>query len=177
MKCPRKVKWICGVLCIVLLLTTGIAAFSESTEVAFTDPSKLSESEIMALAVEQLKDSWTNTFKKRDLSEKGYLQILHTQICYINPDYVPVKRGYYLQDVYCMVEFTLLNDFYGLAPYYPDLASGNAVLFMCDGSIKVETSPFLKAQQRYSLEDFRNAIVSVTQTDEYNAVYYLLDKP
>ena len=82
-----------------------------------------------------------------------------------------------MQDVYCMIEFTLLTDFYGMAPYYSDLAGGNAVLFMRDGSIKVDTSPFLKAMQRYSLEDFRKAIVSVTQTDEYNTIFYLLDNP
>ena len=176
MKYPEIKKWICGALCILLLSITGIGTFAETAEAAIADPSKLSENEIVELAVEQLKCSWTDTFKRRDLSEKGYLQILHTQICYIDPDYVPVKHNY-LQDVYCMVEFTLLTDFYGLAPYYTDLAGGNAVLFMRDGTIKVDTSPFLKTQQRYSLEDFQNAIVSVTQTDEYNTIFYLLDKP
>lgn len=176
MKYLAATKWVSGILCIILILSMGIGAFSESAETAVTDPSELSENEFVELAVEQLKAKWIDTFKRRDFSENGYLQILHTQICYINPDYVPVRHNY-LQDVYCMVEFTLLTDFFGLAPYYTDLAGGNAVLFMRDGTIKVDSSPFLTAQQRFSLKDFRNAIVSVTQTDEYNGIYYLLENP
>lgn len=170
-------RTICIVICMILMLTGG--AFAENKENEYIAAWNMSETEIMEKAVELLKAAWMNgkifSFNNRQRSERGDLQILHAQICYFNPLYIPQKKNY-LESVYCMVEFTLLTDFYGTAPYYADVAAQNAVLFKMDGTTEVNTTPFYYCMVRYSTEDFMNALIRVTHTDEYNGIYYLLEE-
>ena len=194
-------KIICALAVIAVLFLPVCSAFAAGTDDRFIPPEEaigMTEAEMMNRAVELLTDAWRyggksvlsiNTYNgpnSRHLSEEGYLRILHVQICYLDEDYTS-RETVLIKDngqrnavygVYCVIEFTLLSDAQGTAPYYTgNIGTLDEVVVMRDGSMAVQSDIFtVQYIQRYRMEEIPKMMAKVVQTDEYNAVYYLRDK-
>lgn len=194
-------KGICILACIVLLLSCVCFAAAEETDRRFIPPEEaigMTEEEMMNQAVALLTDTWryggsgiltSMTYNgpwSRCLSEEGYFQILHAQICYLDRDYASREKEM-IRDknrrsdtygVYCMIDFSLLTDPFGTAPYYmPYTGMADEVVVLWDGSMFTQPNVFLSWYvQRLRVAEIPRMMVKVVQTDAYNAVYCLRDR-
>lgn len=142
----------------------------------------LSEPEMMERAIDLLKSTWLNDDKygyksMMSTSQHGYLEILHSQILYISDKAAADESGFFY-NMYCVIDFVLLSDYYGSAPYYADAGINSSVVVFNDGNMEVRTrSVFAQYSARTYSYDYSGIISSVRKLgSDYNAVFYLLDE-
>ena len=184
---------IAGVILCVILAMYCVSVSAEKTKYQYGTPEEvlgMTEAEMMEKVLELLKDDWlygrTGNFRRyaERFDTKGYLQILHTQICYIDKNYADHEtteikgktRENRMFNVYCVVDFTMINDLYGTAPYYADLGEKNNVVIYWDGRMEVCSGVFYRYITQYAYEAFGEMFASVIQTDDYNRTYCLLEQ-
>ncbi len=184
-------------LCTVLLLPSF--SFAENIDLSSMSPeelnalinaaqqqldSNLTESEMMKSAVALLKDTWLNDSKlgyksAGNMSQHGYLEILHTQLSYISESASADESLFngIFYNVYCVIDFVLLSDYYGTEPYYVDAGINTSIVVYRDGTAEVcRNSIFAKYSARTYSYDYSDIISSVKNLgSEYNATFYLLD--
>lgn len=96
------------------------------------------EDEIIAKAIETLTNYWTTEIYagSYSTSESGYLEIKWARVVYIK-DGITGTGTEQLADMNCYVEFFLLSDYFGSAPYYGHAGVAEYVAFKKDGSFEV----------------------------------------
>ena len=142
------------------------------------------EAETVAQAVEALKNRWLDVYSREGSpSQHGYLHIANTHISYIRESFATrdlsgVNGASAFQDVYCVVEFMMLSDYLGSAPYYTYTAMYETALVYRDGTVEISgISPFKLYSTRTYSYDYSDIIEAVRDCgDAYNATYYLLDE-
>ena len=174
------------IILILLCLTLCMSAFNLSTaEQSPTIPDLQSiisrpdqEPVLVSCAIEALKDIWREKCYNNRISEHGYLEIFHTQVTYISQEYAlnPDANSLF-SNVYCVVDFLFLSDYYGTAPYYMDANAYYSVVIYNDGRVEAGMqSPFRLYMAKTYLTDFSEIISSVHDCgSEYNAAFNLLD--
>ena len=188
-------KKFCVVLLILALLFSSAIAesidFSNLTlegllELLTSPQSELLKDEpsLVERATDSLRSTWKNkVYGDYGVSEHGYLEIVHTQITYINESYATRDLTGKTSDdlfhnVFCVIDFMLLSDYYGSAPYYFDAGIYSSIIVYRNGAVEtVSMSPFRKYYSLTYSGDFSEIIESVHDCeDEYNAAYNLLDQ-
>ena len=148
-----------------------------------TAQSKFDKSEpaLIETAINALKSTWLEKAYNVSISDHGYLEIVHARITYIKEhtdrEWAQQNASDLFSDVYCIVEFVLLSDYYGSAPYYMDVNLYNNVVISRDGTVSVkQVSPFKIYSGRTYSYDYSDLIESIHDFgSEYNAVFHLLD--
>ena len=181
---------------LVILCLMAPAASAQEFDLSSMTPSELqeliaaaqkqlqmSEPVLIENAVQALKAMWRGVYGQPSVSKHGYLEIIHTQVTYINEAYASGELteksgGSMFRNLYCVIDFVLLSDYYGTAPYYTDIGMYTSVLVYRDGKIEnASRSPFELYRSRTYSADFSAIISSVHDCGtEYNAVFYLLDE-
>ncbi len=145
-----------------------------------------SEEDAVASAAEALRAYWKeNNYSGDYYTGDGYLEIVHTRIVYISeafatkekdPEDSRSKADGLFADVYCVVDFMLLSDYFGSAPYYMETGMDNCVAVMRNGRLEVRRSNPFNLYRSYTYSaDFSGIIESISDLgSEYNAVYRLL---
>ncbi|MBR6165283.1 MAG: hypothetical protein IKQ45_05085 [Clostridia bacterium] len=182
-------------LCMMLALPAGACSetadtpsLSFDTLLDFVFGTKTStgttEPEMVQKAVETLKDFWLNDSKsgyksEYNMSRRGYLEILHTQLSYISDEANKDESLYYGQfyNIYCVIDFVLLSDYYGTDPYYSCPGMYQTVAVYTDGTMKVlPHSPFSWYSARAYIYDYSGIISEVKNLgDQYNGSFFLLE--
>ncbi len=184
-------------LLIILALTLSLTTtFSESFEASRLNPTKvqeyisdaqdqrnMNEPALIEQATYVLRQTWKDkVYADYGTSEHGYLMIVHTQVTYIKEDVatreLTGKTGDDLfHNVFCVIDFMLLSDYFGSAPYYFDAGVYSSVIVYLDGTLEaVNTSPFKKYISYTYNTDLSDLIDSVHDCgSDYNAAYNLLD--
>ena len=181
-------------LALTLLLNSGIALSENDLQALLAQKAQLEtemaqleaeivraqEDDIIRCAIEELKRYWTEKYIKYECGN-GYLGIRFTRVVYVQdqvnlPAYVPEAKKVYFDNVICFVEFMLLTDYFGTAPYYHDVGQSDWVAFYRDGTFKVTTDVLnLYRSQTYST-DYSGIIASITDRGAaFNADYMLLE--
>lgn len=179
-----------AILCIVPVLSMGenidLSSMTQEELLALIDAAKnqlnTSEPVMVEKAIEMIKAVWLEDYKAANLSKNGFLEILNTRIVYVKEEIatqdVSDKNTSMFQNVYCVIEFTLLSDYYGSGPYYEDVRVNDSVVVYRDGSVSVEKkSPFGQYRSKTYEMDLSKIIESIHDLgSEYNAVFELLNE-
>lgn len=142
------------------------------------------EGPMIEQAIRALKEYWESEYQfySENFRTNGYLEILKTQIIYIcNPEYSDDQIAKIAQkcfnNVYAVIEFVILTDMYGTAPYYQIPYKGNSVVVYENGQIEVNDMSPIKAFQsntfKYDADEFIESISDYGS--EYNAVFELFE--
>ncbi len=165
---------------LALVLLTALAVLAPA---ALAGAAEKSEAELVAQATEALKAYWLQeVYKGNGSSEQGYLEILHTQVSYISDEAASLPeedvKGRLFHDVYCVVDFVLLSDLYGTAPYYLDANAYYSVAIYRDGSAEVMVNSLFRLYaSRTYIYDFSDIISSISNCgSDYNAVFLLREE-
>ena len=170
-------------ICFVLLSLPCISvAEGESAVQQKADPE---ESVLVKEAIEIIKQEWLKEYQsEHSMSKTGHLQIVHTKVVYIREDFALQEfsesaAGKDFQDAYCLIEFTLLTDYYGSGPYYEDVRLNDSVVVYRNGSMALKNkSIFSIYRSRTFICDLSDIIDSIHDCgSEYNASFDLLENP
>ncbi len=189
-------KRIFSVLLAMILLLT-VHSFAEIDLSGMTDEELLNiinaaelqlalrEETIVQEAVGLLKDFWTEEYKE-DFYENtdGYLEIIYTRVIYLNDaetadDVNAQWLKKHFPDVYAIVEFLFLTDYYESAPYYWEsgkLSRGNNVIVYRDGTMEICADLLNIMRGKTYSSDFSGIIKSISNLgDKYNGIYHLIE--
>lgn len=189
-------KRIFSVLLAMILLLT-VHSFAEIDLSGMTDEELLNiinaaelqlalrEETIVQEAVGLLKDFWTEEYKE-DFYENtdGYLEIIYTRVIYLNDaetadDVNAQWLKKHFPDVYAIVEFIFLTDYYESAPYYWEsgkLSRGNNVIVYRDGTMEICADLLNITRGKTYSSDFSGIIKSISNLgDKYNGIYHLIE--
>lgn len=168
------------------MLTLSSACFAESltldellSQRAELDKAiaKVEEEEIVSKAIETLVAFWKNEIYSgnANYSKNGYLEIKWARVVYIR-DEIDITGSDLFQNMNCYVEFFLLSDYFGTAPYYCHCGINECVAFMKDGSFEVvKNDPINVYRSRYYAIDFEPIIESISDRgSDFNQVFELL---
>ena len=189
-------KILCMLAALLLISTSAMAEFDLSSMspdelqqlIAQAQTQlELSEDKLVSQAVELIKDYWrTEVYAPQMYTSndpRGYLEIVNTCVTYIKRDFA-TQTEYassteaMFANVYCIIDFILLSDYYGSAPYYTDIGINNCVIVYLDGSIEMSRMPFFdQYRSRSFVTDFSPMIESFHNLKSaYNATYHLLEE-
>jgi len=133
------------------------------------------EDDIIAKAIEIVLDHWKNEEYnvEYDLSENGYLEIIRTRVVYLTETAATHET---MIDMHCFVEFFLLTDYYGTAPYYNHVGVNECVVMKTDGTFEIAArNPLDLYRARTYNTDFSDLISDISDRgSEFNNVYELL---
>ena len=180
-------------LLLTLLLLMSPALADEAIDLTKMTPAELEaliaaaqleltmqEDRLIERSIEVLKDYYKSEYEKDYYSGEGYLEITHTQVIYIKDEIVAdeehAKAAEFFDNVDAIVEFFVLDDRYGTAPYH---APGYCVMDVCryrDGTLKVVTAGLIsRYRSRTYTTDFTPIIESISDRNyEFNNTWYLL---
>jgi len=149
-----------------------LLAYQEQLQAAMA---AVEEDEIVSQAIDVLLDHWKveHYEKKPGTSKEGYLEIVWTQVVYITDEAAESK---YFENMLCVVEFLLLTDTLGTAPYYTRVGFDECVAVYKDGTFAVTSrSPIDDYRMKtYSL-DYTGIIESISnRSTDFNGAYRLL---
>lgn len=146
---------------------------------------QVADEAMMQTAIQTLVEHWKNEVYGDSIMEgsDGYLEILAAQVTYIRKDFAlqtefaPAAADMF-QNVYCVVDFVLLSDYYATAPYYCDAGIDNCIVIYRDGTMEFSGIPlFLNYRARTFSNDFSAIIERVERYDVgENNIYYLVDR-
>ncbi|MBQ7845401.1 MAG: hypothetical protein IJ392_04545 [Clostridia bacterium] len=148
---------------------------------------ELAEDKLVSQAIDLLKEYWrTEVFapgKYISNDARGYLEIINTNVTYIKRDFATQdlfanETETIFRDVYCVIDFVLLSDYYGSAPYYSNINMYNCVVVHLDGTMEISKLPLFDLYRSRSFNtDFSPIIESVHSLGSaYDAVFYLLEE-
>ena len=180
---------------LLALLMVGCAVRAEPA----IDMSRMTEEQLralieaaeleLAMQEERLIERAINALKtwyQAELAENfcyagdGYLEIAHTQVIYIKDD-IRVKEAYVkpaklFENVAAIVEFVVLDDWYGTAPYRAPTFGVISVMLLKDGTLEVERMSLFNRYRSLTFDnDFSPIIESVSDCNgKFNNTWYLL---
>ncbi len=119
-------------------------------------------------AIELLTEKWEEIYEDNDIFDietDKIIIIKNTRLIKIKDNDSEIFK-----DVDYVMEFILLSDYYGVAPYYMNIGIENFVLFYKDGTAEVyKTDPFLYHASRTYDYNFDEFVDKVTDLDDrYN---------
>lgn len=149
---------------------------------------ELSEEKLVSQALDMVKDAIRETYyapqRYRSNDPRGYLEVLSTRVVYINRDIATQKE--YIQkyeehfsNVYCVIEFVLLSDYMGTAPYYAYTGGFSSVKVYLDGTMEVNRSaPLFNVYMSQTYDTGLGRIVKSISNlgSTYNGVFHLLEE-
>ena len=119
---------------------------------------------IIKSAIADLTEHWDEEFDKSSVENDKYLEIKNTRIISIKDNDID-----YFKDVDYVVEFIILTDYYGSAPYYNVTTQYNNVVFYKDGSRKITSDFFRRYTSITYSTDYSDIIHSIKDFDDtYN---------
>ncbi|MDO5144335.1 MAG: hypothetical protein Q4E72_06985 [bacterium] len=146
---------------------------------------QLTDETMLQSAVDVLTNHWKNEIYADPTLDgtSGYFEILAAQATYIKRDFA-VQDEYasasdaLFENVYCVVDFVILSDYFDTAPYYWDAGIDNCVVVYRDGSMEVSRqSLFNQYRARTYSNDFSAIIDRVERFDVgESAIYHLTDE-
>lgn len=167
-------RFIMLLLCCAILLPCVVRAESD------VDLTKMSSAEwqltdevMMQAAIDTLVAHWKNeiyTIPSTDMYD-GYLEILAAQITYINEEYATQEEFEFnadamFENVYCVIDFVILTDYYGSSPYYYDAGTDNCIVVYRDGTMEVSRVPIFSRYRAITFNiDFSDIIERVERYD------------
>ena len=173
-------------LAVVLLTCALVCALSAHAESYAPRAQKTSwilgltrqkEDKILEKAIKALTEHWKNeeySGKNAGISEDGYLEIKWTRVVYIK-DNIKADHTEQFKGMNCYVEFFLLSDYYGTAPYYCHAGVNECVAVMNNGQCKVIQDPIRVYRSQTYENDFSAIIESISDRgSEFNQVFRLL---
>ncbi len=140
------------------------------------------EDEIVAKAIDSLKTYWTDEIYTGGFSTgDGYLEIKYTRVVYIKNALdkdLPTSAHEMFDGMNCFVEFMLLSDYSGSAPYYGHTGLCECVAFNKDGTFEVlQRNPLDSYRNRSYERDFSGIIERISDRDaDFNDSFSLLEK-
>ena len=186
-------KSIAAFLLTLLLLMGSIALVEETIDLTKMTPAELEaliaaaqheltmqEDRLIERSIEMLKDHYKAEYERNGESEEGYLEIINTQVVYIKDDIVVDERYAkpvtLFDNVDAIVEFIVLDDLFGTAPYYMPSYGVTSVCRYQDGSlVVVKASLFNRYRSATYTNDFTPIIESISDRNaEFNGAWYLL---
>lgn len=136
------------------------------------------EDEIITKAIESLTEYWASEMYSGSYvgSENGYLEIKWTRVVRVKDD-IAVSGAEQFSDMNCYVEFFLLSDYFGSAPYYGHAGIAEWVAFKTDGSFEVlKQDPISLYRSKTFETDFEPIIESISDRgSDFNQVFMLLE--
>ena len=161
-----------GVLLIALLAALLLPMFSQpSSDGTF---SGAFDGQVR-LATSALQEKWTEVYNESPDTD-GYLEIIHTRVMEIDPDendsfFWQLENG---MNIRYIVEFTLLSDYYGSAPYYHNAGVYDTVLIYEDGSALVGGNFFGMYKSLTYNSDYSGFLTAIYDYgDNYNRTFDL----
>lgn len=147
------------IVTLILSLSLLTACQEDAPKVENNDTVAISQSErtMIEQAIDVLANEW-EVIAVEDECNNGYLEIKNTRIVHTDSDAIADALG--IKDVEHIVEFIILTDFYGAAPYYYETQYMNNVVFFADGSTMVVTN----AVQMYSSRTYDAALKNCSFT-------------
>ncbi len=139
---------------------------------------QVQEDEIVEKAVQVLKDYWKKEAYGRGYDGKaGYLEIKWTRVVYIK-DEIEADKTEQFDKMSCYVEFFLLSDYFGTAPYYCHAGVAEWVAFNKDGSFEVlDRDPISMYRVRTYQTDFSSIIDRISDRgSDFNDVFLLFEE-
>ena len=99
-------------------------------------------------AIDIINQEWETVYSKinQSVQTDNMIEIINTRIIHIKDN-----NNDYFKDVDAVVEFDLLTDYYGSAPYYMNVNQNDTVVFYKDGSSKL-----LDIFRTYKLKEFES---------------------
>lgn len=144
---------------------------------------QLTDETMMQSALETILDHWKNEIYATPFmgDSNGYLEILTAQITYIKKEFATQKEyvssaDALFENVYCVIDFIMLSDYYASAPYYSDAGIDNCVVIYLDGTMIVNRQPLFNQYRTRSFNnDFTSIIERVERCDfSSENTYYLV---
>ena len=156
-----------AILLALVLLLTGLALPAGAEETARIEPWGTPE-EAARLARDIMLQAWRSNYADDGIGD-GYLEIRSMRVFAIREhpeafrsDGQPVEGLTMFDDMAYVVEFSLLTDYMGTAPYYFDYRINDHLVLYRDGSAKIQLNPFRSFTSRYYINDYTGIIASVT---------------
>lgn len=143
-----------------------------------------SEEQYVTRAIELVKDYWKNEIYSKDshANHNGYLEILNTQIAYVNNHVAKQPESsaeLMFQNVYCVIDFTILSDYFATNPsFYTNVNMYDSVTVYMDGTMELSNMSLLtKYFNRLYSGDLSHILTHTTNCGAtYNAVFHLLEE-
>lgn len=184
-------------LTLLLLITPALA--DETIDLTQMTPAELEaliaaaqleltmqEDRLIERSIEVLKDYYKaeyaemNEYAYEDNPVEGYLEILHTQVVYLK-DEIVVEEQYantatIFDNVAAIVEFVVLDDYYGTASYYMPTWGVVSVRQLRDGTLEVWKGSMINFyRSRTYTTDFTPIIESISDRNyDFNNTWRLL---
>ncbi len=168
MKRYRKILFV--ILSVILLLS--VVGCKNNTIKQGTDQRVL-------VAIESLANKWKESYTELEEIQEAsiedrYVQILHTRIVNIKDELDSNNQNEHqdiFEDIDYIVEFELLTNYLGTAPYYMNLKHCDSVIVYRDGKIEVTNNRF----KHYSAITFSNDFSAIIESiedfgSEYNQI-------
>ena len=176
-------KRLLAIMLLTVILVCSFAACAESHApraqktswiLGLTQPK---EDRIIEKAVKALTEHWKNeeySGKNAGISKDGYLEIKWTRVVYIK-DNIKADHAEQFKGMNCYVEFFVLSDYFGSAPYYSHAGVNECVAVMDNGQYKVVQDPIRMYRSMTYQNDFSPIIESISDRgSDFNQVFYLL---
>lgn len=141
--------------------------------------------ELVEPAVEFLKMAWVDVYaqNREFIDADGYLEIRDARIVYLNEELPAELHGQDIgnvlaqryEDVACVIEFTILTDYYGVGPeYYVHPPMYTDVVVKKDGTMRRATDYVRGFGQTFFTYDYSGLVSHVVELgDAYNGKWYL----
>lgn len=160
---------------LLVVITCGLVCVSALGETS-------SEDEIISNAVEALTTFWSGEIYQGsdNIGWDGHLEIKYTRVVYIKDELdedLPDAADELFGNMGCFVEFMLLSDYSGSAPYYGRAGIYECVSFSKDGTIEVlKQNPLDSYRTRSYTFDFSGIIESISDRNaDFNESFSLLE--
>ena len=129
------------------------------------------EDPLIEQAIAALLDDWETQYAKG--MGDGYVGIRWTRVVYLTEEAGTYSSMF--ENRVAFVEFVVISDFFGTAPYYMHAGVHECVAFYADGSVEVMgTNPINNYRARTYTTDFTGIIDRVSDRGgEFNGDYYV----
>lgn len=124
-----------AVIIAVMGIFIGVDISKDSTS---SSASGTVQDDNVEIAISALKQHWRTIFADAEETD-GHFEITHTQVLTIDADRKSELASVYdkADDIKYIVQFDLHTDYYGTAPYYPNIRYEDTVIIFKDGSTEI----------------------------------------
>ncbi len=159
-----------------IFMSIGIVVFIISVCAVKSNADQKYDAEVR-LAVNELKKCWTGIYKKHfpaGIMPDGYLEIKNTRVIALRDN---AAKFLGKDDLKYIVEFVILTDLYGTAPYYVVTEMDNTVAVFNDGRVETISQNLLRSYFTVTYDhDFLKFIKSIDDLQgAYNSRVKLLN--
>ncbi len=127
-------------------------------------------------AIDEVKTTWEKRYAEmqEQTNTTGYLEIKNTRIIKINSVDESIEGADFFKGIDCIVEFVLFSDYFGTAPYYPNISMMNSVAINKDGTCEMfELRHYIQKNYDYKLSAINYDVVALE--DQFNQKFDLLE--